>query len=55
MKTTSVVEWSRPYALRRWEHPTARSDEGPSTQDHGLHPPDDEDVGVVTQTHRRPL
>ena len=35
MKTTLKVERSWPYALGQWEHP-------------GLHPPDDEDVGVVT-------
>ena len=55
MKTTSEVEWSRPYVLRRWEHRAARLDEGPSAQDHGLHPPDDKDASVVTQTRQRPL
>ena len=55
MKMTSKVEWSRPYVLRRWEHRAARLDEGPSAQDHGLYPPDDEDAGMVTQTHQGPL
>ena len=55
MKTTSEVEWSWPYSLRRWEHPTVRSNEGPSAQDHGLHPSDDEDAGVVAQAHQGPL
>ena len=37
MKMTLEVERSRPYALGWCEHPR-------------LHPPDDEDTGVVAQT-----
>ena len=55
MKTTLEVEWSRPYVPRQWEHPAAHADEGPSTQDHGLHPPNDKEAGVVTQTYQRPF
>ena len=28
---------------------------GHLAQDHGLHPPDDEDAGVVAQAHQGPL